>query len=42
MELAVDDAARAKESAAIDSVIADRERELERLRARRQGVGAGK
>jgi uncharacterized protein YbaP (TraB family) len=42
MELAVDDAARAKESAAIDAVIADRERELERLRARRQGVGAGK
>jgi uncharacterized protein YbaP (TraB family) len=41
IELAVDDAARAAEAAAVDAVIADRERELARLRARRQTVGAG-
>jgi uncharacterized protein YbaP (TraB family) len=41
IELAVDDAARAAEAAAVDAVIADRERELQRLRARRQTVGAG-
>jgi uncharacterized protein YbaP (TraB family) len=41
IELVVDDAARAAEAAAVDAVIADRERELQRLRARRQTVGAG-
>jgi hypothetical protein len=35
LELAVDDAARAAEAAAVDAVIADRQREIEALRARR-------
>jgi acetolactate synthase regulatory subunit len=35
LELTVDDAARAAEAAAVDAVIADRQREIEALRARR-------
>jgi uncharacterized protein YbaP (TraB family) len=35
LELAADDAARAAEAAAVDAVIADRQREIEALRARR-------
>ncbi|MBM3960771.1 MAG: TraB/GumN family protein [Planctomycetes bacterium] len=35
LELAADDAARAAEAAAVDTVIADRQREIEALRARR-------
>jgi acetolactate synthase regulatory subunit len=35
LELTADDAARAAEAAAVDAVIADRQREIEALRARR-------